>query len=430
MLVALCSTWTQTPTAEITGTVSDPTNAVVAGATVTITNRATNVQRVLATNSAGVYDAPSLIPGVYSVRVTMAGFKAEVRNNIEVQVDQVARLNFTLEVGNVSETVEVQAAAPALETETTTIGTVIENKRIQELPLNGRNYLQLASLVPGATTYGSSNSIAQARGGGDRSNFQLNLSGQHLEFNHYSLDGIENTDPNYGTYLFQPSVDALQEFKVETGTYTAEFGHNMGQVNVISRSGANEYHGSVFEFLRNSDLDAKNFFDSPTTPIVPFKRNQFGGTLGGPVEIPKVVHGRDKLFFFYNYEGLRQRNAQTFLSTVPFASDRTGNFAGSSTIIYDPDTRVLSPDGARVASVDRFPGNAIPANRISPVSAALLNYVPLPNNIARGYANDFLSNETARGQRPGARAHRLGAERKFEFPVPLQSRQRAAIHPR
>lgn len=193
--------WAQTPTAEITGTVSDPTNAVVAGATVAITNLGTNLQRVLATNSAGVYDAPSLAPGVYSIRVTMTGFKAEVRNNIEVQVNQVARLNFTLEVGNVSETVEVEAAAPTLETETTTIGTVIENKRIQELPLNGRNYLQLALLVPGATTYGPSNSIAQARGGGDRSNFQLNLSGQRLEYNHYSLDGIENTDPNYGTYL-------------------------------------------------------------------------------------------------------------------------------------------------------------------------------------------------------------------------------------
>ena len=387
--------WAQTSTAEITGTVSDPTNAVVAGATVTITNQATNVQRVSTTNTAGVYDAPSLLPGVYSVKVTMTGFKAEVRNNIEVQVDQVARLNFTLQIGNISETVEVEASAPTLETETTTIGTVIENKRIQELPLNGRNYLQLASLIPGATTYGPSNSIAQARGGGDRSNFQLNLSGQRLEYNHYSLDGIENTDPNYGTYLFQPSVDALQEFKVETGTYTAEFGHNMGQVNVISRSGANEYHGSLFEFLRNSNLDAKNFFDSPTAPIVPFKRNQFGGTLGGPVVVPKVLNGKDKLFFFFNYEGLRQRKALTFLSTVPFASDRTGNFAGSSTVIYDPATRVLSADGARVLSVSPFPGNVVPANRISPVSAALFNYVPLPNNITRGYANDFRSNESA-----------------------------------
>ncbi len=385
----------QTPTAEITGAVSDSTNAVVSGATVTITNLGTNLQRVLKTNTSGIYGAPGLPPGVYSVRISMPGFKTEVRTSLEVQVDQVARLNFTLQVGAVSETVEVAASAAALETETTTIGTVVENRRIQELPLNGRNYLQLASLVPGATTYGPSNSIAQARGGGDRSNFQLNISGQRLELNHYSLDGIENTDPNYGTYLFQPSVDALQEFKVETGTYTAEFGHNMGQVNVITRSGANEFHGSLFEFLRNSSLDAKNFFDSPTARIVPFKRNQFGGTLGGPVLLPKSFNGKDKLFFFFNYEGLRQRKALTFLSTVPFASDRTGNFAGSSTTIYDPATRVLSPDGARVLSASPFPGNAIPGNRISPVSASLFNYVPVPNNITRGYANDFLSNENA-----------------------------------
>jgi hypothetical protein len=186
----------------------------------------------------------------------------------------------------------VAAAAPALDTETSTIGTVVENRRIQELPLNGRNYLQLASLVPGATTYGPGNFIAQAHGGGDRSNFALNVSGQRLEFNHYSVDGIENTDPNYCTYLFQPSVDALQEFKVEIGTYTAEHGHNIAQLNVITRSGTNRYHGSLFEFLRNSSLDAKDFFASSTAPVVPFRRNQFGGTLGAPVTIPEIVNGR------------------------------------------------------------------------------------------------------------------------------------------
>src|SRR5262249_52274412 len=166
-------------------------------------------------------------PGEYSLKISMAGFKTQVQNDIELQVGQVARLNISLEIGNVTETLEVSAAAVALDTETTALGTVVENRRIQELPLNRRNYLQLASLIPGATTYGPSNSIAQARGGGDRSNFALNAAGQRLEFNHYALDGIENTDPNYGTYLFQPSVDALQEFKVETSTYSAEYGHNM-----------------------------------------------------------------------------------------------------------------------------------------------------------------------------------------------------------
>src|SRR5215510_12996811 len=196
----------QTPTAEITGTVSDSTSAVVSGATVTILNLGTNLQRVLKTNTSGIYGAPGLPPGIYTVRVSMSGFKTEMRTNLELQVDQVARLNFTLQVGAVSETVEVEASSAALETETTTIGTVVENRRIQELPLNGRNYLQLASLVPGATTYGPSNSIAQARGGGDRSNFQLNISGQRLENNHFTLDGVENTDPNYAIYMVQPSV--------------------------------------------------------------------------------------------------------------------------------------------------------------------------------------------------------------------------------
>src|SRR5207244_4711646 len=137
--------------------------------------------------------------------------------------------------------------------------------------------------------------------------------------------------------------------------YIAEYGYGIGQINCITRSGGNQYHGSVFEFLRNSRLDAKNFFDKASDPIPPFKRNQFGGTLGGPIEIPKVFSGKDKLFFFFNYEGLRQRKAQTALSTLPFASDRTGNFAGSATTIYDPTTRVLAPDGSRVLSVTAFP---------------------------------------------------------------------------
>src|SRR5262249_33571275 len=163
-------------------TVSDASHAVVAGATVTVTNLGTNAQRVLKTNSSGVYSAPSLVPGQYSVRVAMPGFRAELRNNLELQVDQVARLDFTLEVGNVSDTAEVHARAPNPKTKKTPLGRLAENKRIQDLPLNGRNYLQLASLAPGATTYGPSNFIAQARSGGDRSNFSLNAAGQRLEY--------------------------------------------------------------------------------------------------------------------------------------------------------------------------------------------------------------------------------------------------------
>jgi hypothetical protein len=347
------------------------------------------------TNAAGVYDAPSLLPGEYAVRVTNPGFQTAL-TRIELQVGRITRQDFTLSIGNVTEAVEVNAQAPTLETESTALGTAVENKRIEELPLNGRNYLQLAALAPAATTYGPANSIAQQRGGGDRANFQLNIAGQRLENNHFTLDGVENTDPNYAVYLVQPSVDALQEFKVNTSTYTAEYGHNVGQISAITKSGTNQYHGALFEFLRNSALDAKNFFDSPKLPIVPFRRNQFGGVLGGPVEIPHLFNGRNKLFFFFNYEGLRQIKAQTALSSVPTANDRAGNFAGSNTTIYDPATRLLSADGTSVISAAAFPGNVIPASRIDRDSTfSFQNFIPLPNNNPNGYVGNFLSNESA-----------------------------------
>jgi hypothetical protein len=402
-LLLLCSAslFGQGTGAEITGTVSDASGGLVPNATVTITNAATNAQRTLTTNASGIYDAPSLSPGVYSVKVATTGFRSDVRNNVELQVGQVARLDFDLQVGNISDTVEVQAATATLDTETSSVGTVIESRRISDLPLNGRNYLQLASLVPGATTYGPGNFIAQARGGGDRANFQLNVSGQRLEFNHYMLDGIENTDPNYGTYLFQPSVDALQEFKLETSTYSAEYGRNMAQVNVITKSGTNQFHGAAFEFLRNSQLDAKNYFDS-SVKIPPFRRNQFGAVIGGPVRIPHLFDGRNKLFFLFNYEGLRQAKSQTALSAVPNALDRTGDFSASSTPIYDPSTRVLSADGSKVLSALQFPGNIIPASRIHPNAAFYFaNFYPLPNNGAKGYSGNFISNESATANSDG-----------------------------
>jgi hypothetical protein len=373
--------WAQVPTAELTGTVTDPSGAVVSGATIVITNTATNVDRSTQTNSAGIYTAPALQPGAYSARVTMTGFRTAQRSDILLQVSQTVRLNFQLELGSVTETVEISALAETLDTETTTVGTVIENRRIVDLPLNGRNYLQLANLVPGGTIYGPSNSIAFARGGGGpRAEFQLNLSGQRLQFNHFMLDGVENTDVNFGTYLYQPSVDALEEFKVESGTYSAEFGRNMTQINVVTKSGTNEFHGSLFEFVRNTAMDARNFFQLPNAPVQPLKRNQFGFTLGGPVRIPKLVDGRNKLFFFANYEGQRQRVGSLNFANVPLPQYFTGNFAGLPQTVYDVQTRVLSPDGTRVLSQQPFPGNVVPASRIHPKSRLAAALWPAPNN--------------------------------------------------
>jgi hypothetical protein len=389
--------WSQEPTGEIVGTIADPTGAVVSGGAVAITNTSTGVARRLLSNSSGVYAAPALTPGTYSVRVTMTGFTTSVRSNIEVGVGQVIREDFSLQLGDVNQSVEVSAVATALDTETTTVGTMIENRSIEDLPLNGRNYLQLAELVPSGTMYGPTNSIALARGGGDRAQFQLNLAGQRLEYVHYTLDGIENTDFNYGTYLVQPSIDAIQEFNVETGTYSAEFGHNSTQMNVVSKSGTNQYHGSVFEFVRNTDLDARNFFQPANSPVEILKRNQFGFVLGGPVRIPHLLSGHDKLFFLVNYEGQRQNQQNLAFGSVPLPAYFTGNFAGDSTVIYDPSQRVLNAAGTALASQAPFPGNIIPTNRIAPQSLLLEPLFPAPNAAPTNvlnyvYANNYVDN--------------------------------------
>ncbi|MBM3788213.1 MAG: carboxypeptidase regulatory-like domain-containing protein, partial [Acidobacteria bacterium] len=299
----------QVTTGEITGTILDSANAVIAGATVTASNPATNTSRTVTTSNAGVYNIPALPPGVYSLRVEMKGFTSQVRNNVELQVAQVARIDLTLQVGNVTEVVEVQGGAPLIETDNTSLGTVVENKRIIELPLNGRNYLQLAALTPGATTAAPASFVMGLRQGGTRSLFTLTVSGQRIIFNRYLLDGLENTSPNWQSYIFLPSLDALQEFKVESGNTPAEYGKNATQINVTTKSGTNDLHGTAWEFVRNNYFDARNYFNPRGTAQPAFRRNQFGFTLGGPVTIPKLVNGKNKLFFMFNYEGLRERKA-------------------------------------------------------------------------------------------------------------------------
>ncbi|MBM3785269.1 MAG: carboxypeptidase regulatory-like domain-containing protein [Acidobacteria bacterium] len=373
----------QTPSGEFTGLVTDSSGAAVSGAKVTITNAGTNAQRALETNNEGLYSAPALQPGVYNLRVEKQGFSTQVQNSVELQTAQVLSLNFSLKVGAVSETVEVQASAPVLESETTSVGTVIENKRIVELPLNGRNYLQLASLIPGATTNGPSSSQGQQRMGGARNSFALNVAGQRVHYNHYSLDGMENTDPNFNTYLFLPSIDALQEFKVESGMFPAEYGRAIAQVNATTKSGTNQFHMTAFEFLRNAKLDAKNFFDRADLPKPAFKRNQFGVTATGPIF-------KDKLFFMGNYEGLRERRALTITGTLPTAALRAGNIGST---IRDPFTRsTANPQG------DPFPTTTVPASRVQANSARVLQeFYPLPNNpSATGLANNYLNNEGRR----------------------------------
>ncbi|MBC8164776.1 MAG: carboxypeptidase regulatory-like domain-containing protein, partial [Bryobacteraceae bacterium] len=378
----LVTLYAQAPTGQITGTVTDPSGAAIPAAVVTATNTATNIRRETATNEDGIFNIPALPPGLYSLQVDAKGFPKQVREALELQVGQVAKVDFSVQIGNVTETVVVTGAAPILQSETTELGTVIENKRIVDLPLNGRNYLQLASLAPGATTNGPASSQGQQRMGGTRNAFALNVAGQRVHYNHYTLDGVENTDPNFNTYLMLPSIDALQEFKVESGLFQAEYGRGIAQVNVSTKSGSNNFHGAAFEFLRNSALDAKNYFDRGNQPIPPFKRNQFGATVGGPVK-------KDRLFFLFSYEGLRERKALTTTGVVPNAMQRAGNLSNLTTPIVDPLTRVIQNN--QVVSSTPFPNNQIPANRISPLSTRILNeFFPLPNNPG---ANNFINNE-------------------------------------
>ena len=246
-----------------------------------------------------------------------------------------------------------------LQTESAAIGTVIENRAIVELPLNGRNYLQLASLTPGATTNGPSSSQGRQRMGGQRNSFALNVGGQRVHYNHYSLDGVENTDLNFNSYMLLPSVDALQEFKVEAGLFDAEYGRAIAQINASTKAGTNQFHGSVFQFVRDSALDAKNYFDPADRPIPPFTRKQYGVTAGGPVVIPKLVDGRNKLFFMFNWEGLRERKSLTASPSLPLSAWRNGDFsqlrdAGGNLIpIYDPATRVFDAAGNVIAGARR-----------------------------------------------------------------------------
>jgi hypothetical protein len=365
---------------QITGIVADTSGGVLIGATVTVTNRQTGVTATDQANRAGIYVFPNLLPGVYNVRAELQGFRSEVRSGVELQIQQTVRLDFRLGIGALTETVEAVGTAPMLNTEDAVLGTVIENRRIVDLPLNGRNFLKMVELAPNVSASFADSGASSPRQGGDRSKQQISISGGRREWNYFTLDGINNTDVNFNSYIFLPSVDALQEFKVQTGIYSAEFGRELGQVSVTTKSGTNGYHGTVFEFLRNNKLDALPYAFAGSVPrSSPFKWNQFGFTLGGPIQIPKVVNGKDKLFFMANYEGFRLRNQKETLYSVPSAAMRTGDFSELSTSIIDPLTHAP------------FQGNMIRTDRLNKVSLALLKYYPLPNQPTSALANNYLA---------------------------------------
>jgi hypothetical protein len=361
---------------EITGRVTDTSGAGAPDVRVVVTNLSNNSVRETVSTASGDYAITSLPPGKYNVKVEKAGFKTNEAKGVSVEVQQTVRLDFTLTVGQVSESITVEANAVQLQAENATVGTVIDNKRIVELPLNGRNYLQLVALTPNATTASPSAGQAGSRQGGDRAGQSISVAGQRTMFDYFTLDGVNNTDPNFNTYVVLPSIDALQEFKVQTGVYPAEFGHEATQINVSTKSGGNAYHGALFEFLRNDKLDAKPYAFTANPPVKsPFKWNQWGFELDGPVRIPKLFNGKDKLFFMVNNEWFKQRRDFNGLYSVPTVPQYGGDFSGLGVPVYDPGTKAP------------FPGNVIPSSRFDPISKKLLAFYPMAN--LAGTSNNF-----------------------------------------
>ena len=363
-------------TSQINGTVSDKTGAVVSGATVRVTNVETDVTREATTDASGSYSLPLLPPGRYRVNIQREGFRPVVQENVTLEVNQVARLDFSLELGAVTESVQVTSAAPLIESDTSAIGQVIENKQITELPLNGRNFVQLATLGPGVTGVGFSAAgtiMSGTRPDDSRPGSELFSNGNREGSNNFLYDGIDNNERLTLSITLRPSVEAVREFKIQTNMFAAEQGRNAGAtVNVITKNGTNEFHGSAYEFLRNDKFDAREFFAPAGQAKPAYRQNQFGASLGGPII-------KNKVFFFTNYEGFTKRRENVSVNTVPTEAMRRGDFSAVRDI-YDPFS--VRPDPANPGRYirDAFPNRQIPQNRWDPVAVKLINAYPLPQS--------------------------------------------------
>jgi Carboxypeptidase regulatory-like domain len=370
VLLALHSTrvFGQINTATLSGTVKDPSSAVVPDASVVVVLADTGTTRTVQTNSAGLFTVPLLQPGAYTVTISKAGFETATESNIELQVNQLASLNFTLSVGTVGQTVTVTGGVPLLNTETAGLGTVIAEKEIQDLPLNGRQFMQLLQLAPGTVPVSVSQGAVPALGGGG-SNVTPAINGGSGRSNLFYVDGIYATDPFFSTLSISPSIDAIREFQEQTHTDQAQFGQSTGgTVNLSTRGGTNQFHGSAYEFYRDAALAARSYFAAVKGG---YNQNQFGGTLGGPII-------RNKLFFFGFYDGYRETQAANNVAILPTTAELGGDFSAllPTTVIYDPTTY-----NAATGQTQPFPGNIIPQGRLNQgILAMMKEYVPTPTS--------------------------------------------------
>jgi hypothetical protein len=395
----------QAVTGTILGSVSDGTGAFLPGATVTLTHTDTGVTRTVTTDSAGEYTAPSLQTGTYTVTAELQGFKTVSVPDINLRVDQRLRINVNLEVGAMAETITVVGSSPLVQTSSSELGTTVDEEQIKQLPLNGRNFVSLTRTVPGVVRGIPGANIDGAGSLAWRASASFSANGQRPRDNNYMLDGVDNNETWLQTVVIFPAVDSLDEFKLQTSTYSAEFGRSLGGVvNLQIKSGSNAYRGSAYEFFRDSKFDANNFFNNRASrPKPEFNQHQFGGTLGGPIL-------RTKTFFFGSYQGYRVQQGQTFLSTVPSERMRQGDFSEISRAIYDPLTG------------QPFAGNQIPQSRWDPASRNILAQLyPAPNtggtrNASGQTINNYLINPTLEredNQIDSKIDHNLSANNRF-----------------
>jgi hypothetical protein len=376
LLVPACSLVAQISQASLSGTVQDSTGATVPGATVTIKDKGTSLTRTATTSSSGEYSISDLTPTDYSLTIAMKGFKSVVVGSLTLHTGDKSTYNATLEVGASTQEINVDAAVPLLNSESAEVSHLVPPSQVAELPLNGRNFWELTQLTPGATFIPRAQT-AQYNGSEIRArSVNVTVNGQSYIFTGWSLDGANVTNFELGGTLIQPNVDAIQEFSVAAGNMSPEYGHTPNMINASLKSGANAFHGSLFEFLRNDDLDARNFF---LPNKIPLKRNQFGGTIGGPI-------WKDKIFFFADYQGTRLRQGTAFSDVVPSVAQRAGIF---SKAITNPVTHAL------------YANNTIPTSQIAPQALTLLQYLPLPNVLQGSTSRDVFSTGTPINQDEG-----------------------------
>jgi hypothetical protein len=374
----------QTTNSSVIGDVVDANDGAVANARVTVTDVATRVQRGVVTDERGTYRIFALQPGVYEVAVEASGFQKALRPRVVVEAAAQVKADFRLAVAGVSDAIQVEDRAPLLQTQDGSVGGVVTATELTRLPVNGRNYTRLIQLMPGTSNRGGSQSQGTFSG-----TSLISVNGQRQQDNNFTLDGVDNN------FLFQnspgasPPLDSIAEFRVLSNT-SAEFGRSSGaNVSIVTRAGTRNLHGSAYEFFRNEKLDANDFFSNRTgIARLPFRQNQYGFALGGPVVAPKVYNGREKTFWFFNWEGFRQRQANPRISTVPTVAQRRGDFNDLGRNIYDPFTGTAGAGGAVVRHL--FPNRTIPASRFNRAANLYLNEV-IPMPTLGGIANNLVN---------------------------------------